>query len=253
MTIGELARRLRVTPRTLRHYEGLGLLRPQAVDDRTGYRTYGPAELLRGVQIEQLKAAGLGLAAIRDVLDAGEPLEDALRRRRRELTALVAEHRTQLATVEALLSARAGLARPALVHAPAVHAVTVRAMCDPEDLGPTVRRLVQRLRRRVRGVTAAGDVSFSSRFPLEVTDAPVAVEVAAHLAAPSPGGVTIPAETRLAVEVIGPIDLLPLAYDALLDAGRERRLALGDVVVEHYLDLGAVGRTEVAIPVRGAA
>ena len=42
MTIGELARRLRVTPRTLRHYEELGLLRPQAVDDRTGYRTLRP-------------------------------------------------------------------------------------------------------------------------------------------------------------------------------------------------------------------
>jgi DNA-binding transcriptional MerR regulator len=221
--------------------------------ERTGYRTYGPAELLRGVQIEQLKAGGLGLAAIREVLDAGEPLEEALRRRRRELTALVAEHRTQLATVDALLTARAGLARPALVHAPAVHAVTVRATCHPDDLGPTVRRLVQRLRRRVRAVTATGDGSFSARFPLEVTDVPVVVDVAAHLAAPSPGGVTIPAETRLAVEVVGPIELLPLAYDALLDAGRARHLALGDAVVEHYLDLGAVGRTEVAIPVRDAA
>ena len=81
----------------------------------------------------------------------------------------------------------------------------------------------------------------------------MAVVVAAHLAAPAPGGVTIPPETRLAVELAGPIELLPLAYDALLDAGRERGLALGDVVVEHYLDLGAVGRTEVAIPVRDAA
>jgi hypothetical protein len=140
-----------------------------------------------------------------------------------------------------------------LVHAPAVHAVTARAISHPEALGPTVRRLVQRLRRSVRMVTAAGDASFSARFPLEVTDEPVAIEVAAHLPAPSPGGMTIPAETRLAVEVIGPIDLLPLAYDALLDAGRERGLALGDVVVEHYLELGAVGRTEVAIPVRDAA
>jgi hypothetical protein len=121
---------------------------------------------------------------------------------------------------------------------------------------------VQRLRRRVRTISgddgpaggaaggAPGRASFSARFPLEVADAPVTVEVAAHLSAPSPGGVTMPAETRLAVELVGPVELLPLAYDALLDAGRARGLALGDVVIEHYLDLGAVGRTEVSIPVR---
>jgi DNA-binding transcriptional MerR regulator len=246
MTIGELARRLRVTPRTLRHYEALGVLVPRDVDDRTGYRRYGPAELLRGVQIEQLKASGLDLAAVREVLDAGEPLEVALRRRRRQLTALVAEHRTQLATVDALLTARAGLARPALLRTPAVPAVTVRAESHPEDLAPTVRRLVQRLRRNWR----AAAMSFSARFPLEVADAPVTVEVAAHLSAPAPGTMTIPPETRLAVELAGPIDLLPLAYDALLEAGRDRGLALGDVVVEHYLDLGAVGRTQVSIPLR---
>jgi hypothetical protein len=112
---------------------------------------------------------------------------------------------------------------------------------------------VQRLRRRLRATTAYGGASFSARFPLEVADAPVAVEVAAHVAAPAPGGVTIPAETRLAVELAGPIGLLPLAYDALLDAGRERGLALDTVVVEHYLDLGAVGHTVVAIPVLSAA
>ena len=105
----------------------------------------------------------------------------------------------------------------------------------------------------MRAVTATGDGSFSARFPLEVTDVPVVVDVVAHLAAPSPGCWTIPAEKRLAVEVVGPIGLLPLAYDALLDAGRVLSLPLGDVVVEHYLDLGAVGRTEVAIPVRDAA
>jgi DNA-binding transcriptional MerR regulator len=58
MTIGELARRLRVSPRALRHYETLGLLRPSHVDRHTGYRYYGPAELARGLRVEQLKAAG---------------------------------------------------------------------------------------------------------------------------------------------------------------------------------------------------
>jgi DNA-binding transcriptional MerR regulator len=245
MTIGELARRLRVTPRTLRHYEQVGLLRPESVDPRTGYRTYGPRQLALGIQIEQLKAAGLPLAAIRDAVDGGEAPETALRRRRDEVTALLAEHHAQLATIDAILDARAGLAAPAVVRAPAVHAVAVRVTTDPVMLAATIRRTVQRLRRRVRG-----DGTFSARFPLEVADDPITLDVAAHLERPAPGSVVYPAETRLAVALAGPVALIPLAYDALLASAREQDLDLGDTAVEHYLDLHAVGRTDIAIPLR---
>ena len=245
MTIGELARRLRITPRTLRHYEQVGLLRPETVDPRTGYRTYGPRQLALGIQIEQLKAAGLPLAAIREAVEGGESPETALRRRRDEVTALLAQHHAQLATIDAILAARAGLAAPALVQAPAVDAVAVRVTCDPLLLGATIRRTVQRLRRRV-----SGDGTFSARFPLEIADDPITVDVAAHLEGPAPGSVTYPAETRLAVALAGPVALIPLAYDALLACARERDLDLGDTAVEHYLDLHAVGRTDIAIPLR---
>src|SRR5690349_5274029 len=69
MRIGELAQRLRVSTRTLRHYESVGLLTPASVDESTGYRSYGAAELLRGVRIEQLKGTGLSLEEIRAALD----------------------------------------------------------------------------------------------------------------------------------------------------------------------------------------
>jgi len=251
MNIGELARRLRVTPRTLRHYEQLGLLPPHSVDDRTGYRTYGPSELLLGVQIEQLKAAGLSLAAIQAVTGGGMTPEAALLQRRAEVTAVLARHRTQLATIDALLDARAALAEPRVVHAPAFPAVTARATSDPDELGATIRRAVQRLRRAVHGDGRARCRSFSARFPLELSDEPVTIDVAAHLDRPAPHAVTLPAEQLLMVELTGPVSLLPLAYDALLDVGRARDVPLGDMVIEHYLDVGAVGRTEVAIPVIG--
>jgi DNA-binding transcriptional MerR regulator len=251
MTIGELARRLRVTPRTLRHYEQLGLLPAETVDDRTGYRTYGAQQLLLGIQIEQLKAAGLSLATIRTVTGAARSPEDALHERRAELNALVAKHGAQLATIDALLAARAGLAEPRVVHSPAFPAVVVRTTANPETLGPTIRRTVQRLRREVRASAPAASTSFSARFPLEMTDGPISIEVAAHLDGPTPTTVTVPAETQLRVELSGPVALVPLAYEALLDLARERELPLGDTAVEHYLDLGAVGRTEVAVALTG--
>jgi DNA-binding transcriptional MerR regulator len=251
MNIGELARRLRVTPRTLRHYEQLGLLRPESIDHRTGYRAYGPQQLLLGVQIEQLKAAGLSLAAIGEVTEGGAS-EAILLERRAEVTTLLARHRAQLATIDALLGARAALAEPRVVQAPAFPAVIVRAMSEPDELGPTIRRTVQRLRRSVHGDGRARCRSFSARFPLELVDGPVSVEVAAHVDVAAPPAVTVPSQQLLTVELAGPVSLLPLAYDALLDVGRDRGLPLGDTVIEHYLDLGTVGRTEVAIPVRTA-
>jgi MerR-like DNA binding protein len=38
MNIGEFARRSRLSPKALRLYDGLGLLSPARVDDRSGYR-----------------------------------------------------------------------------------------------------------------------------------------------------------------------------------------------------------------------
>ena len=45
------------------------MLLPQSVDRASGYRRYGASQLMRGLQIEQLKAAGLALDDIRQVLD----------------------------------------------------------------------------------------------------------------------------------------------------------------------------------------
>lgn len=40
LNIGEFARLGQVTPRMLRHYDELGLLRPDRVDSSSGYRIY---------------------------------------------------------------------------------------------------------------------------------------------------------------------------------------------------------------------
>jgi DNA-binding transcriptional MerR regulator len=66
--IGELARQTGLSVRTLRHYDALGLLTP---GERTegAHRLYSCAEAERLWQIQTLKALGLGLSAIRAVLD----------------------------------------------------------------------------------------------------------------------------------------------------------------------------------------
>src|SRR5690606_40985518 len=86
LSIQEVTRVTGTTSRTLRHYDGLGLLRPSRVG-AGGLRWYGPAELLRLQRILVLRSLGLSLSVIGRVLDDDEDEVDALRRHLDELRA----------------------------------------------------------------------------------------------------------------------------------------------------------------------
>src|SRR3954469_21160106 len=67
MRIGELAEKAGVTPRTIRYYEGLGLL-PRCDRAEGCFRYYDEGELARLQKIDALKALGLSLEEIREVI-----------------------------------------------------------------------------------------------------------------------------------------------------------------------------------------
>ncbi|MEZ2389000.1 MerR family transcriptional regulator [bacterium RCC_150] len=74
-TISEVAKASKVSSRTLRHYDQLGLLEPSHTG-QNGYRYYGQAELLRLQRILLLRELGLGLETIGEVLDGQtDPVE----------------------------------------------------------------------------------------------------------------------------------------------------------------------------------
>lgn len=58
-----------VSPRALRHYDGIGLLKPARVAP-SGYRMYGPDEVSRLQQILLYKELGFSLADIKGLLNA---------------------------------------------------------------------------------------------------------------------------------------------------------------------------------------
>jgi len=67
--IGEISTLARVTVRTLRHYEDIGLLEPEIIDRWTGYRYYSTANLQKLLAIVKLKNLGFTLTEIRDLYD----------------------------------------------------------------------------------------------------------------------------------------------------------------------------------------
>jgi DNA-binding transcriptional MerR regulator len=79
-SIGEFSRITSLSVKTLRLYHEKGLLPPAAVDEFTGYRSYGESDIDRARTIRILKDFDFSLAEIRGILDEFEDDEDILDR-----------------------------------------------------------------------------------------------------------------------------------------------------------------------------
>ena len=107
-TVKELADLAGVTPRTLRWYDREGLLHPARLTP-AGYRLYGPEEVDRLQQVLFYRELGLGLSAIRSLLD--DPAYDrqaALQSHLRELEARRARLDALILTVQKTLREEKG-------------------------------------------------------------------------------------------------------------------------------------------------
>ena len=70
--IGELSKLSQIPVKTLRYYDGEGLLTPVYVDDFTGYRYYSAAQLSECYRIVMLKDLGFRLSEIKEFLSASD-------------------------------------------------------------------------------------------------------------------------------------------------------------------------------------
>lgn len=69
LKIGDFSKLSRISIRMLRHYDEIGLLKPDEVDDFTGYRYYSENKLPLAGLIQALKGLGFGLSAIGEILE----------------------------------------------------------------------------------------------------------------------------------------------------------------------------------------
>jgi len=105
LTIGAFAKASRLSPKALRLYDELDLLRPARVDPDTGYRYYAAAQLEQARLVAWLRRIGMPLARIREVCAlapeaaAGEiraywQRVEAETAQRRDLAAFLIDHLT---------------------------------------------------------------------------------------------------------------------------------------------------------------
>ena len=155
LKIGEFSKLMQVTVKTLRHYEQIGLLVPDEVDQWSGYRYYTLDQMQKLKSIRQLKDIGFSLVEIKDIYDDDyhEPsirqikakLTECnrqirmLQRRRQQLIDIASSHKN-IKTMEKFSIQ----ALPAIIVA--THRRTIRQYSDLGELcvnviGPEMHRL----------------------------------------------------------------------------------------------------------------
>lgn len=129
--IGDFSRLTQVTVKTLRHYDRLGLLAPEATDPETGYRYYSGAQIPRLNRILALKDLGFSLDQIGQLLDADlspVQLRGMLLVKREEVRGAITDQEARLERIEERL--RSLGAQPqysvTLKAIPALHVATIR-------------------------------------------------------------------------------------------------------------------------------
>lgn len=108
LSIGDVAKRSGVTIRALRHYENVGLLKPQRTE--AGQRAYAYRDIARLQHVQMLKRTGLTLRQIQVLLSGSNwAAEDVLKLQRELAVAEVEKASAKLAMLEeAIACAAAG-------------------------------------------------------------------------------------------------------------------------------------------------
>ena len=159
MTIGTFARRSRLSLKALRLYDELGLLRPAAVDESTGYRHYRDEQIERARLIGLLRQLEMPLERVARVLDLA-PTEQAesIQRFWREVEGSVAMKRRLVAYLERNLDGRGDVMY--VVHTrqvPEQQVLTMSRLVKQPELGDFLRQAMSDLPRALEGTAVKTD------------------------------------------------------------------------------------------------
>lgn len=185
-TVGQCARILNVSTKTLRHYDAVGLFGPAKVGEDNQYRYYSRDQLPVLRRIVFLRDLGLGVEVIRELLHAGA-LDDPAR-----VQTILEEHaavlrremevqRERLTRVERALTRGAtapiAVTRPVLIkRVPEVRAVGVRRAIPVREMDALVREAARRLGGPPTGPRV--NVYYNPEFDPEFVDVEVLFPVA---------------------------------------------------------------------------
>lgn len=107
LRIGDFSKLSRISIRMLRHYDEIGLLVPESIDEFTGYRYYSEAQLPLANRINALKDMGFSLSVVSEILkiyNDSQVLKEYLMLKQAELKELAEKTCRQLRILETTIN-----------------------------------------------------------------------------------------------------------------------------------------------------
>lgn len=148
MTIGEFSRFCQVTVKTLRHYDKIGLLKPNEVDLWSRYRYYDVSQMQQLNAILRLKNLGFSLEEIGELFDEGthKPSLSQIEAKKKQIQQRIKELVTQLHSLQSLgdsIRRINDMGRISLQSLPAITVASYRRVLKyREDLTPIFTKII---------------------------------------------------------------------------------------------------------------
>jgi DNA-binding transcriptional MerR regulator len=235
-SIGEFARRCRLTVTTLRHYDATGVLAPSYVDPATGYRYYDDDQVVIGSWLAVLRELGVPVADLRSVGSGHGRVADVLADHRRRLSGRIDEQQRRLAVLDELMASdQTGdpVVRDVVVAERRLSSYAVTTSWDRAEAA--TRHGLARLEVLLRRAGVAPDAPKGAVFPADPDDRFV-LRVYADVPCPSAAAglseLVLPGGRCFETEVVGSRHLAGFAYRVLLAA--EGAVGVEDSVSEDY-------------------
>lgn len=250
--IGDFSRLCRVTVRTIRYYDEIGLLKPVRIDRVTGYRYYSIEQLPQLNRIIMLKGIGLSLDDIHGLLNDDMPVDyirQLLQVKKSEIEERVNQDTGRLRQVEVWLDkiSREGL----IPTAPYIQRKTVAGLrvISRREIGTyqqTTAKLLAELRQQLdrpenrETVRVNGPVMglfYDDEYKEEDADIEVALPISGEMPVTGAG---FEVKTLPEIEVISAIhkgldDTIGKVYARIMEYAEEHGLKLVTPLREVYL------------------
>lgn len=235
-SIGEFAAVNKISPRMLRHYDKIGLLKPAAILEN-GYRAYNSDQIERVSSIRLYQSCGFTLAEVMLLLGAGEAgVQQAAKDKLAELDQL---DETQLLAREQLLTFAKGVPRTYTNHYDISYTRQSELLlfcCAAPVTEAEIEAAIKRLYRAIAAQGASPDGFLLLLSDLETANAyRVAVPVKESLACDGYECVALEAGWYLSTMHHGDYFSIGKAYDSLLRYTMEKEHSLKPPFMERYL------------------
>lgn len=223
--------------KTLRYYDEIDLLCPESVDESTGYRYYGVAQIDRAVRIRRWRELGLPIDDIRRIIDHPHHAKEVFLHHERRLSAEIEDRHRALLHLRAFLQEAPMDYR--IEQLPARQTLSIRTRLRP----PHYEVIPEALRELMTYTKAQGYQSDAPSFFVHDNDdhgEGSLVEVCLPVVGKAQPHGRIEVKTfeggrAFVGRFVGPYDKTGAAYSAVVEEALRRGLNITGVTAEFYV------------------